>query len=259
MTSPGIHAGENNAKEINKVNPLMKTLLISFAIMASGFLLATRPARTDLDGAWKQTGSANATVMLTIVDNYLMQTTYEASRFVSTRGGAWQRSGDKLSLSVEFDTADSSRVGQVESYSVMLKNGQLTLSGPAGVRTFANLDQPSDKTPLAGLWRITGRANDAGQIMTMQRGARKTIKLLTGTRFQWAAINPQTKQFSGTGGGTYRFADGQYTETIDFFSRDNSRVGRSLTFTDTVSGSEWRHTGQSSTGGKVDEVWTREP
>jgi hypothetical protein len=108
------------------------------------------------------------------------------------------------------------------------------------------------------MWRITGRANDAGQLTTMQRGARKTLKLLTGSRFQWAAINPETKQFSGTGGGTYVLKDGKYTETIDFFSRDNSRVGRSLTFGAEVNGAEWRHIGQSSTGGKVDEVWSRE-
>lgn len=92
----------------------------------------------------------------------------------------------------------------------------------------------------------------------MQRGPRKTIKLLTGSRFQWVAINPQTKQFSGTGGGTYVLKSGIYTETIDFFSRDNGRVGRSLTFKAAIDQDEWHHTGQSSTGGAVNEIWTRE-
>ncbi|AQG79597.1 membrane or secreted protein [Spirosoma montaniterrae] len=236
----------------------MKTLAISLGLLVMALTAALQPAKTALDGAWRTTDASGVTVMLTVVDNYLMQTTYEPNRFIGTRGGVCQPSDDAMTLTVEFDTQDSSRVGQTETYKLALKAGQLTLNGPSGNRTFTRVDEPSAQTPMAGLWRITGRANDAGQITTMQRGARKTIKLLTGSRFQWAAINPQTKQFSGTGGGTYTAKDGQYTETIDFFSRDNSRVGRSLTFGAAVNGNEWRHTGQSSTGGKVDEIWTRE-
>lgn len=236
----------------------MNRPLFALILLITALTAAFRPTKTDLDGAWRSMGPSGATIVLTLMDNYLMQTTYEPSRFVSSRGGTGQRTGDNLNLTVEFDTADSSRVGRVEPYRVAVRNGQLILTGPAGRQTFSRVDEPSNENPLAGLWRITGRANDAGQITTMQRGNRKTLKLLTGSRFQWAAINPQTKQFFGTGGGTYRFQDGQYTETIDFFSRDNSRVGHSLTFGATVNGNEWHHTGQSSTGGKVDEIWSRE-
>lgn len=204
------------------------------------------------------TNSSGAKVVLTLADNYLMQTTYEPSRYISTRGGTWQQTGNKLTLNVEFDTQDSSRVGQTEPYQIIQRTNELVLSGPAGNQTFSHLDEPASPSPLMGLWRITGRANDAGQVTTLQRGARKTLKLLTGSRFQWAAINPQTKQFFGTGGGTYTLKDGQYTETIDFFSRDNDRVGKSLTFHADLNGTEWHHTGQSSTGGKVNEIWSRE-
>ncbi|QJW89205.1 membrane or secreted protein [Spirosoma taeanense] len=227
-------------------------------LFAASVGLALRPVKTDLDGAWRATGASGSAVVLTIMDNYLMQTTYEPNRFIGTRGGVCQRTGDKLNLTVEFDSQDSSRVGQTESYQVTRQNGQLILQGPAGNRTFSRLDEPTSQMPLAGLWRITGRANDAGQLSPMQRGPRKTLKLLTGGRFQWVAINPQAKQFSGTGGGTYVLKDGQYAETIDFFSRDNSRVGRSLTFNAEVNGSEWHHTGQSSTGSPVNEIWSRE-
>lgn len=225
-------------------------------------LLATaasfRPAKNEIDGAWRSTDAQGAVTMLLVADNYLMQTSYTPNRFMSSRGGAWQRNGDKLLLTVEFDTQDSSRVGQVETHSLTLSNGQLTLAGTAGKQTLGRADEPTSQTPMAGLWRITGRVNDTGQPTIMQRGARKTIKLLTGSRFQWAAINPQTKQFMGTGGGTYLMAGDQYTETIDFFSRDNSRVGRSLTFTASVTGANWQHSGKSSTGGAVNEIWSRE-
>jgi hypothetical protein len=86
----------------------------------------------------------------------------------------------------------------------------------------------------------------------------ENLKLLTGNRFQWAAINPETKQFMGTGGGTYTAINGKYTEKLEFFSRDNNRVGRSLPFDAELKGNDWYHRGQSSTGGKVSEVWSRE-
>ena len=232
--------------------------LIALSLLVTGLVAAFRPVQSTIAGAWRLAEPSGATVMLTLTNAYLMQTTYSPDRFVSSRGGSCRQTADQLRLTVEFDTQDSSRVGQLETYRVSMRDGKLLMSGPAGNRTFSRVDEPSAQTPLAGLWRITGRANDAGQVTTMQRGSRKTLKLLTGSRFQWAAINPETKQFSGTGGGTYVLKDGKYTETIDFFSRDNGRVGRSLTFEAGVGEREWRHTGQSSTGGRVDEVWSRE-
>ncbi|MGB4902866.1 MAG: hypothetical protein WBP00_18965, partial [Saprospiraceae bacterium] len=60
------------------------------------------------------------------------------------------------------------------------------------------------------------------------------------------------------GGGTYTSADGKYTETIEFFSRDKSRVGSSLSFDAKVDGGTWDHSGKSSTGNPVLEIWTRQ-
>lgn len=232
------------------------TVVVGVGLLA---LAATyRQAKLGLNGAWRTTGANGATVLIAVADNYLMETTYEPNRFISTRGGVLSQTGDQLNLNIEFDSQDSGRVGQTEPYRIQFANNRLVMTSSGGNRTFSRAEEPSGPTPLTGLWRITGRANEAGQLTTMQRGPRKTLKLLTGTRFQWAAINPQTKQFSGTGGGTYALKDGQYTETIDFFSRDNSRVGKSITFGATITGNDWRHTGQSSTGGKVDEVWSRE-
>jgi hypothetical protein len=226
-------------------------------LIMGSLLTAFRPGQiTKLDGTWRSVESSGATVVLTMADNYLMETRYKPDQYLSTRGGTCRLDGGKLALMVEFDTQDSSQVGQTETYQLITRNGQLVMSSSSGSRTFSRVSETP--TALTGLWRITGRANDAGQVTTMQRGPRKTIKLLTGSRFQWAAINPQTKQFFGTGGGTYTLKDGKYTETIDVFSRDNNRVGRSLTFGTEIKGDEWHHSGQSSTGGSVNEIWTRE-
>jgi hypothetical protein len=96
-----------------------------------------------------------------------------------------------------------------------------------------------------------------GQLSKMTPGARRTMKILSGTRFQWIAYNTETKEFSGTGGGTYTTVNGKYTENIEFFSRDNSRVGASLTFDFSLEDGAWRHSGRSSKGDPINEVWTK--
>jgi hypothetical protein len=92
----------------------------------------------------------------------------------------------------------------------------------------------------------------------IQKSARKTIKIMTGDRFQWAAINTATGEFFGTGGGTYTFKDGRYTEQIEFFSRDSSRVGMSLNFEGKVTDGDWHHRGKSSKGDPIYEIWSKE-
>ncbi|MBO6761639.1 MAG: membrane or secreted protein, partial [Roseivirga sp.] len=110
---------------------------------------------------------------------------------------------------------------------------------------------------LAGAWRITDRMRN-GEMQAMQLGARKTIKMITGSRFQWAAFNPETKQFSGTGGGKVTLKDGKYSEHIEFFSRNPDRVGADLTFNYEVNGDKWTHSGLSSSGDPIKEIWTRQ-
>ncbi len=85
---------------------------------------------------------------------------------------------------------------------------------------------------------------------------RKTMKIMSGTRFQWIAYNTETKQFMGTGGGTYTSVKGEYTEHIEFFSRDDSRVGASLKFNYSVVDRKWYHSGLSSKGDSIYEIWS---
>lgn len=232
----------------------MKGLLIATLLFST---LALRPLAPSTQGAWKLIRD-NQTVMLLVSDRYFMQTTYAPDRFINTRGGIWNQDGNKLTMTIEFDSADSTNVGKTNTADLASGNDQLAIITPGGQQVMTRVDDASAQSPMAGLWRITGRINNDGVMAPMQRGARKTLKLLTGSRFQWAAINPQTRQFSGTGGGTYTLKDGKYTETIDFFSRDNSRVGKSLTFDNKLNGDDWLHSGQSSTGGKVSEIWSKE-
>ena len=83
------------------------------------------------------------------------------------------------------------------------------------------------------------------------------MKILTPTRFQWIAYNTETKQFMGTGGGTYTAVDGKYTENIQFFSRDKTRVGMSLGFNFDVQEEDWHHSGNNSKGEPMYEIWAK--
>src|SRR5690606_19688200 len=105
-------------------------------------------------------------------------------------------------------------------------------------------------------WVITGRADKEGNLNQMTPGDRRTVKILSGGRFQWIAFNSATKQVMGTGGGTYTAENGKYTENISFFSKDNNRVGASLEFEYQLKDGKWHHSGKSSKGDPIHEIWS---
>ena len=177
--------------------------------------------------------------------------------FVGAGGGPFSMTSGKLQETLEFFTLNPEIVGMVTSFEVNLTENRLTVSAttPKGplVETWERLSDSRDD--LTRNWVITGRKRE-DQIHRSTPGARRTIKILSGGRFQWVAFNSETREFSGTGGGTYTAKDGKYVETIGFFSRDNSRVGASLGFDYQVIDGEWHHSGLSSTGQPIFEIWT---
>ena len=138
---------------------------------------------------------------------------------------------------------------------IQISGNTLKLGSGKIVWDFKRLDDGKPGA-LAGAWLITGRVTDNG-MQTITPGARKTMKILSGSRFQWIAYNSETKEFFGTGGGTYTTENGKYTETIEVFSRDNSRVGAKLEFDFSFVDGNWRHSGKSSKGDPIDEIWTQ--
>ena len=65
------------------------------------------------------------------------------------------------------------------------------------------------------------------------------------------------KIFIATGGGTYTTKNGVYTENIEFFSRDSTRVGMKLKFEYSLKDVNWNHKGFSSRGKSINEIWTK--
>jgi hypothetical protein len=221
----------------------------------------------QLTGAWKlakttQSGRAAPEVVKIVTGNSFTFAEYNRAepQFVGAGGGTFTLDKNTLTETLEYFTQDSTRVGTSVKHTFQLKDKTLILTRQQQAQTIQETWQRLDEgqSPMAGAWRIRERETQPGQMTVMQRGPRKTIKWLSGTRFQWAAINPETKQFFGTGGGTYTIQNGKYTETIEFFSRDPKRVGMSVSFDHELKNSDWHHRGLSTAGNKIYEIWAKE-
>lgn len=214
----------------------------------------------DFKGAWSfQTPDGERATMI-LNDDYLVLALYDlrGKTFGYTEGGSYTLKDNILSYLCEFNSDDAGQVGQKSTWQVSANDGSLTLSGDRGTFKFDRVDKASDHA-MAGTWAITERAQDGtGPLVKIhQTGTRKTLKILSGTRFQWVAIDPGAKGFYGTGGGTYTAKDGRYVENIEFFSRDNSRVGASLEFGWKLENGRWGHSGKSSKGDPIHETWEK--
>ena len=211
---------------------------------------------STITGAW-QLEQGTMKQMLVFQDGYFSHTVFDKTnkKFVNTYGGIFKTDGNALKLLLEFDTRSSDQIGKEKTFTHAISANKLTTDLNGAKESWTRIDDGRDN--LSGVWRITGRMVD-GTLNEMPRRDRKTLKLLSATRFQWMAINPATKEFFGTGGGTYSFIKGKYTEQIEFFSRDSSRVGASLTFDGSVKDGIWNHSGKNSRGEPLDEVWTKE-
>lgn len=235
----------------------MKTVasfLLAFTLVCS----FTKPSirSNTIVGAWI-TEKDKVQHVLLFTNKHYSYTIYDlqGKKFQHTEGGTYQLKGNTLNTVLEFNSSDKSKVGGKSSISIKAGEKEMTTDWPASGTKWSRIDNGGGE--LNATWRITGREVD-GKMNTIQPSARKTIKIITGNRFQWAAINTATGEFFGTGGGTYTFKDGRYTEQIEFFSRDDSRVGMSLGFEGKVEGDKWHHRGKSSKGDPIYEIWSKE-
>lgn len=244
--------------QIRSLLPLC--LLILIMITAAGFrsFYSQNPlGKTDkLTGAW-QLQNGNEVQVLLFMNDYVTHTSYDKTnkQFFQTNGGFYKTDNNQLTVQYEFDTKNTERINESVRYNFSIDNDQLSTNINGQKMTWQRVDDGSK--PLAGVWHITQRMQDEKLVPIHRTGTRKTLKILTGNRFQWVAIDPGKKEFSGTGGGNYTFENGTYTENIEFFSRDSSRVGASLSFNGKLEGKDWHHSGLSSKGDKIYEVWSK--
>ncbi len=232
----------------------MKTsLLLCLLFTAIG---SSNAQSFNLEGAWQSGPDENHIVMI-VAGKYFSASAYnkKTGAYIGTFGGTWRVEKNQFIEIHEFNTINPEMIGTEQKSEVSLKGDKLTFKTKERNETFTRIDDGKPGA-LAGAWLITGRVTD-NELQKMTPGARRTMKILSGTRFQWIAYNVETKEFFGTGGGTYTTADGKYTENIEVFSRDNSRVGASLEFNFSIEDGDWHHSGKSSKGDLINEVWTK--
>ncbi len=217
------------------------------------FVLAQIPAGVYFAEETKETSIVKH--QLTVSDNYIIHSAYHVNPpiFVETWGGFYEMTGNSVTITLEFnsnydDDGVKSRLVQIEMMDDTLKFGSPGLS--------YKKSKPMSQA-LDGHWLFATRGPDTGQERRGDDQARKTLKVLVDGTFQWIAYNTENFKFFGTGGGSYTAKDGVYTENIEFFSRDNSRVGAELQFKYEVDGNDWHHTGKNSRGEPLYEIWSK--
>ena len=190
-------------------------------------------------------------------DNYFAVSKYniEENTFISAYGGLYFIDNNSYYEVFEFNSKDSSKVGDTIFYSdfkIKIKNdsGSMKIDGKEFSKTI-------NENNLSGSWLMSGIERRGEMRMRDVNRPRKTLKMLAGGRFQWIAYDTSKKGFYGTGGGTFTALDGKYIENIEFFSRDSNTVGKSLEFNYEIKKGDWHHKGFSSKGDPKYEIWTK--
>jgi hypothetical protein len=230
--------------------------VISVCALLTSYISAPVKKALAVTGAWGYGPTDNRTVMI-FSGNVFAVANYDVpgKKFISSYGGTWKLDGDKLVRTIEWNSKDSSTVGKVWTQDAGTAGNSLTISGSN--EKWSRLDDGGPGA-LAGAWIITGNFNnDKASKRANPFGPRRTMKVLSGKQFHWIAYNVATKQFQNAGGGTYTTDNGKYTENIEFFTKTAESVGKSLVFDYSFVDGDWRHRGQKSTGGPMDECWTK--
>ena len=213
----------------------------------------------NIIGAWEryftsEKGEKLKTI-ITFSNGYQATTTYNAvsGEFINTSGGSWELEENFIVGKFEFNTDKPSLVGEEFNFKVIISD---TIFEIVDEKIKFNRIDNGLPGKLQGAWLMSGRIRNGKTESRDTNRPRKTMKILSGTRFQWIAYNTETKQFMGTGGGTYTTINGKYTENIEFFSRDVTRVGANLEFDYSLKNANWHHSGLSSKGTPIYEIWS---
>lgn len=228
----------------------MRNTLLLFLVMISAPLCAQIEP-----GAYLATESTRSFLLL-VTGDYMVHTVYETepNNFVEAKGGFYKITGDSMTVDLEFNSNYESDGEKVHRAMVQQKRKSLIVNGN-DQRPYKR--QSTLSQDLDGQWLFATRGPDTGQERRGDHVPRKTLKFLRDGYFQWIAYHTETMKFSGTGGGRYTAKDGSYTEHIQFFSRDASRVGATLEFRYEVKENDWHHQGKNSRGEPMYEIWGR--
>ena len=229
-------------------------MVICLFLIVSNLMQAQLPSETYFSE--ESVDEKSVVHELHIIDDYLTHTVYEKkpARFIMTRGGFVKIEENRLVVLLEFNSNYENDQLRILSIPFEEKEDELILD----MKTKKSFKPaPLLTQDLDGKWLFATRGPDEDQERRGEENPRKTLKILKDGRFQWIAYQTETMKFSGTGGGSFTSEDGKYTENIEFFSKDDSRVGATLKFNYDLKENDWHHTGKNSKGEPMYEIWTK--
>lgn len=185
----------------------MKYLMLLFAVS----LFVPELKAQDLQGAWErsyrsESGDSLRQVVI-FADGYQASAIYHATdgTFVETNGGGWLLDGNIMTEFIEFHSTKPELVNTEVTFEVRIAESEIEITDRNLV--YHRID---DGTPgeLQGAWLMSGRVRDGETQYRDTSQPRKTMKILSGTRFQWIAYHTEDRTFLGTGGGSYTTQNG---------------------------------------------------
>ena len=203
------------------------------------------------EGAWERFHTEEMedvkTVMI-VADNYLVATTYTLKgRYIGLSIQKWTRNDMVVDLEVEYDSDFPEDPGYKTQIELEFWADRLTFLG-SSTMIWTRIDEGTPEE-LAGAWMIKN-VEESGS-------GRNTLKMLSGTRFQWIDYDPQSGELFGTAAGTYTAIDGKYIEKIEMFLHDTSKVGVSLGYDFQLVNNQWNYSGIGIDGREISEKLER--
>lgn len=184
-------------------------------------------------------------------------------KFFSAGGGKYTFENGIYKEHITFHTINPDLIGTTLSFKCELKDGKWHHTGRINDHDLNEVFVKADDnfTVLEGAWEMESFMNTSGKMEHFTQGSAKKVKLLAGNRFQWSYYDPQGGFFIETGGGTYSYENGVYTEQIEYYSNDSSPlVGQDQKFVCILKEGQWHHHEVSATRGNdpyISEVWHR--
>jgi len=218
-----------------------------------------------LNGAWRLVEKDGQSVRHEHIklysNSYFTSAAYEkdSGKFLEAKGGTYALTKLSYKEHLEIDSNEPEHSGTTEEYSIQLNEANMTITNlkTGDVEVWEKFDD-ADNYQMAFCWRIHKKRDEGdADWRTITYAPRKTLKMITNKRYQVLALNSETGQFVGSSGGTWSGSGDNYTENIEFFSKDQSNVGRSLEFKQTFQDGLWLHTGKTTKNETMEEKWHR--
>lgn len=219
----------------------------------------------SLNGAWqlfeKDGNEADAHVIKLYSNAYFTYASYhkDTGKFIEAGGGRYILDFFNYKEHYDIDSTDPERSRKTTNYKAVLDDDVLRITNikTGAVERWRKFDDANEQN-MTTCWRIHDKLDEGDDDWRrIVYGPRKTLKMVTNNRYQILALNSETGEFVNSSGGTWTLSNDEYTEYVEFFSKDESNVGTSLTFKRKYQDELWHHSGRDTKGKILMERWLK--